>query len=50
MKINKNDPKQSTKEEAYRLFQIEKLEEAKKAVDDNIRLISEGKKITSIRV
>ena len=44
MKINKNDLKQIIKEEAYRLFQIEKLEEAKKAVDENIKLISEGKK------
>jgi hypothetical protein len=44
MKISKNDLKQIIKEEAHRLFQIEKLEEAKKSVDENIRLISEGKK------
>ena len=44
MKISKNDLKHIIREEAHRLFQIEKLEEAKKAVDENIRLISEGKK------
>lgn len=44
MKISKTDLQQIIKEEAHRLFQIEKLEEAKKAVDNNIRLISEGKK------
>lgn len=44
MKIKKNDLQQIIKEEAFRLFQIEKLEEAKKAVDENIKLISEGKK------
>ena len=44
MKISKNDLKHIIREEANRLFQIEKLEEAKKAVDMNIKLISEGKK------
>jgi chaperonin cofactor prefoldin len=44
MKISKNDLRHIIKEEAHRLFQIEKLEEAKRAVDNNIRLVSEGKK------
>lgn len=44
MKISTNDLKQIIQEEALRLFQIEKLEEAKRAVDENIKLISEGKK------
>lgn len=44
MKISKNDLKQIIKEEAYRLYQIERLEEAKQAVDSQLKLVSEGKK------
>lgn len=44
MKISKSDLKQIIKEEAVRLYQIEKLEEAKKAVDANLKLVAEGKK------
>lgn len=44
MKITKSDLQQIIKEEAIRLYQIEKLQKAKQIVDENIRLISEGKK------
>lgn len=44
MKISRNDLQQIIQEEALRMFRLEKLEEAKRAVDQNIRLISEGKK------
>lgn len=44
MKITKSDLQQIIQEEAERMFRLEKLEETKRIVDQNIRLISEGKK------
>lgn len=44
MKIKKSDLQEIIKEEAIRLFKIQKLEETKKIVDNNLNLLSEGKK------
>lgn len=44
MKISKTVLQQIIHEEAERLFKLEKLQETKRVVDENIRLISEGKK------
>lgn len=44
MKIKKSDLQEIIKEEAIRLFKIQKLEETKKIVDNNLSLLSEGKK------
>lgn len=44
MKIKKSDLQEIIKEEALRLFKIQKLEETKKIVDEKLNLLSEGKK------
>ena len=44
MKITKSDLQEIIKEEAVRLFQIQKLEEAQMKVREELKLISEGKK------
>lgn len=44
MKITKSDLEKIIKEEALRMYQLEKLKKAKNIVDHNINLISEGRK------
>lgn len=44
MKIKKSDLEQIIKEEALRMFQIQKLEEAQAKINSELNLISEGKK------
>lgn len=44
MKIKKSDLEQIIKEEALRMFQIQKLEEAQNKINSELQLISEGKK------
>lgn len=44
MKITKSDLEQIIKEEAIRMFQIQKLEEAQAKINSELNLISEGKK------
>jgi len=44
MKIKKSDLEQIIKEEAVRLFQVQKLEEAQNKIKNELQLISEGKK------
>jgi ElaB/YqjD/DUF883 family membrane-anchored ribosome-binding protein len=44
MKITKSDLQEIIKEEAVRLFKIQKLEEAQIKVQKELKLISEGKK------
>jgi hypothetical protein len=44
MKIKKSDLEQIIKEEALRMFQIQKLEEAQIKIQSELNLISEGKK------
>lgn len=44
MKITKSDLEQIIKEEAIRMFQIQKLEEAQNKINNELHLISEGKK------
>jgi len=44
MKISKSDLEQLIKEEAIKMFQIQKLEEAQNKINNELQLISEGKK------
>lgn len=44
MKIKKSDLQEIIKEEALRMYQIQKLEEAEKKIKNELDLISEGKK------
>lgn len=44
MKIKKSDLKEIIKEEAIRLFQIQKLQETQEKINKELELISEGKK------
>lgn len=44
MKITKSDLEKIIKEEAVRMFQIQKLEEVQNKINNELNLISEGKK------